>query len=465
VLGALVPLALTLLLAALIVRTHRSDLSDGAVRIVALWAFAGGLALGGTAGFAVFHLLLEGVTVDQALYFVATTVTVGALFGIIAGRYDAHNRQKAALIEALQEATTELSEATTRRDVCDRAVEIAHRVLDIPLSGVWLYDEAEAALVPVAVAEPSRQRFETPPTYRRGESLSWTAFETGTLHTYDDVTREATVYNSETVIRSEIIVPLGEFGVMNFGSTTADSFESLDVTVARLLGTATTAALRRADREEQLRRRRRELRRQNERLDEFTSVVSHDLRNPLSVAIGRLELARETLGDPDGDLNAVEGALNQMESLINDLLALARQGQTVGETRPVSLADAAADAWGLVRADRATLDVTADRTVDADPERLRQLLTNLFQNAVTHGSADVTVSLGETPDGFYVADDGPGISPEERETVFDAGHTTDPDGSGFGLTIVRRVAEAHGWSITAGESETGGARFDIEFEP
>lgn len=462
--GAIVPLVLALGLFVGGVWLHRSDLTDDAVRVVAAWTVAGGFALGLVSAVAIVHQFIEDEIVANAVFLVATMVTTGALFGTVVGRYDAYNRHKATLVESLQEATTELSEATTRQDVCERAVEIAHRVLDIPLAGVWLYDEDEDALVPVAVAEPSQDHFETPPTYRPGESLSWDVYESETLRAYDDVTREPTVHNAETTIRSEIIVPLGEFGVMNLGSTMPESFDALDVTVARLLGTATTASLRRADREEQLDERRRELRQQNERLDEFTSFVSHDLKTPLSVASGRLQLARETLDDPDGDLEAVDDALDRMESLIDELLALARQGRTVGETTQLSLADAAESAWERIQSAEASLRLDADRSLHADPERLGQLLENLFRNAIAHGGRDVTITVGATDAGFYVEDDGSGIQSDERERLFDAGYTTDADGTGFGLAIVRRVAEAHGWSVTVDNGAQGGARFDVTFD-
>ena len=72
----------------------------------------------------------------------------------------------------------------------------------------------------------------------------------------------------------------------------------------------------------------------------------------------------------------------------------------------------------------------------------------------------VTVGPSSEGDGFYVEDDGPGIPAGERERVFDHGYTTG-DGTGLGLAIVERVADAHGWSVRVGESEAGGARFEI----
>jgi signal transduction histidine kinase len=206
---------------------------------------------------------------------------------------------------------------------------------------------------------------------------------------------------------------------------------------------------------------RRELERQNERLEQFANTVSHDLRNPLTVAKGQLEIVR---ADHDRDaLVEVSGALDRMEDLIDDLLMMARQGQPIEETVPASLGAVADSAWGMVDAGEATLDVEGDSRVLADPDRLQQLFENLFRNAVEHGGTDVTVSVGTLADGtgFYVADDGAGIPETERDQVLESGYTTNEDGTGFGLAIVADIADAHGWDVAVTESEDGGARFEF----
>ncbi len=246
--------------------------------------------------------------------------------------------------------------------------------------------------------------------------------------------------------------------------------------------------------------RKEELERQNERLEEFASVVSHDLRNPLNVAQGHLELARER--DEDRHFEKTAGALARMEDLIRDLLTLARQGQVVSETEPVELEPVVRQAWATVETEEGSLVVEDSVEVEADEGRLTELLENLFRNAVEHAGPAPTVRVGrlddasaerpprtddadaDSPDGsdagssasgedgaprgtnrteagFYVADDGPGIPPEQREAVFEHGHTTAADGSGLGLSIVKGIAEAHGWTIEVRESDSGGARFEI----
>ena len=255
-----------------------------------------------------------------------------------------------------------------------------------------------------------------------------------------------------------------------------------------------------------LHRANAQLRAQNERLDEFASIVGHDLRNPLNTLSISLELAERT-GDEEHFERATR-SVDRMEGLIDDLLALARQGESAGEPEPVSLAAVTDDARDTVETGDATVTVTEDLTVRADRSRLRQLLENLLRNAVEHGStsrqppADDAVehgstsprshtpedavehgspnSRGEIPDhpiqyggtvtitvgaiddrGFYVADDGPGIPDDERGQIFETGYSTAGSGAGIGLAIVKRIVDAHDWEITVTDSEAGGARFEI----
>ena len=220
-------------------------------------------------------------------------------------------------------------------------------------------------------------------------------------------------------------------------------------------------------------RQERRLERQNERLERFASIVSHDLRNPLQVAQGRL--GHVEAGETAEHLDAAVDALDRMEELVDDLLTLAREGQRVEATASVDVAEIARSAWRNVEAPASDLRVDASAAVTADDGRLTQLFENLFRNSVEHGQSQattdgatnghadpgVTVTVGDLPGGFYVADDGQGIPESERSDVFEAGYSTADEGTGFGLDIVREIVEAHGWTVTVAESDNGGARFEI----
>jgi PAS domain S-box-containing protein len=201
------------------------------------------------------------------------------------------------------------------------------------------------------------------------------------------------------------------------------------------------------------------VKRRNEQLEEFADVISHDLRSPLNVAKSRLELAMADCHNPH--LDHVVNAHERMGELIDDILTLARQGRSLDDIETVRLDQCATDSWAMTSSARASLTIETDMTVQGDRSRLRQLFGNLFRNSVEHGSEDVTVTVGQTDSGFYVADDGPGIPEADREDVFGYGYTTEPDGTGLGLPIVGEIVEAHGWSVTVSDSENGGTRFDI----
>ncbi|GAA0647108.1 PAS domain S-box protein [Salarchaeum japonicum] len=203
-------------------------------------------------------------------------------------------------------------------------------------------------------------------------------------------------------------------------------------------------------------RREKELRERNEDLEEFASVLSHDLRNPLSVAQAQISLARE-FGEEEYFEN-VEDALARIDGLVDDLLAQAREGRDA-DVEPCSLQRVVEDAWGSVVTEDASV-VLPSRAwrVEADEGRLRQALENLVRNAVEHAGADGTVTVGVLDDesGFFVADDGPGFPTD----VLRRG-APGPEEGHYGLHVVERVADAHGWTVRFTNGADGGAR--VEF--
>lgn len=208
--------------------------------------------------------------------------------------------------------------------------------------------------------------------------------------------------------------------------------------------------------------RERELERLNERLERLAGFLSHDLRNPLSVARGYVDLARET-GDTER-LAAAERAFGRIESMIDEALVMARDPDDVQtEDAAVDLADLAADClesgdFGDRPAD-ADLVVEDPGPVTGDPTLLRRAVGNLIGNAFDHGGDGPTVRIGVDDRGVYVADDGPGLPDDEGDRAELTDFGVSPDGgTGIGLAIVERVAAAHGWTLEIDESADGGFR-------
>lgn len=217
-----------------------------------------------------------------------------------------------------------------------------------------------------------------------------------------------------------------------------------------------------------------------QKLRRFISDASHELRTPLAVIRGYTDLADgDAIEVPDElrrPLQRINAESVRMTAMVEDLLLLARldEGRELRlEPAVVSVivADALADAhvagrdhdWHLELPD----DVL-DAEVDADPERLHQVLANLLSNARTHTPAGTAVEVQVSADAervtIAVIDDGPGIPPAalpglfERFTRVDASRTRGTGGSGLGLAIVQAIVVAHHGSVTV-ESRPGRSRF------
>ncbi|MFB6156289.1 MAG: GAF domain-containing protein [Haloferacaceae archaeon] len=371
--------------------------------------------------------------------------------GVIRDVTDRKERERT--LERLQAYTRDLLRAETREEVAAMTTDAIREALGYPRTLVRLVSDDGTALEPVAVTPEAEAMLGERPVYRVGEGTAGEAFAAGETLVYDDVGELDDGYDRGDAAAS-MFVPLGEYGVLSVGDPEPEAFDSADVHFAEVVAATAEAAF---DRVEETEARKRH----NERLEEFVSIVSHDLRNPLNVVQGRLELARER--HDDADLDRAADSLDRAFELIEDLLTVARHGGegTAEDVEAVDLAEAVERCWRNVETDDATLVAETDAVVQAVPPRLAQLLENLIANAVDHGGSDVTVTVGDCEGGFYVEDDGPGIPPDRRDRVFEAGHSTAEDGTGFGLRIVDQIADAHGWDVRAVEGEAGGARFEI----
>ena len=355
-------------------------------------------------------------------------------------------------LEALHDVTRELIVAESDEEIAERTVAAAEEILGFPLVAVWRFDDATGNLDPLAWSDPIDDRAGRPEPRGPESEFLWEVYESGESRHLGFVPATTSSSHHPGKVDSELLVPVGEYGVIGAYSDERDAFDETDVELFRLLASTVESAFARTLRERQLARR-------NERLDDFASVVSHDLRNPLNVATGHVELARDA-DDPAEHLDRIDDSLGRMERLIEDLLARARADRGI-DRETLSLASVAREAWEGIDSADATLELDADAELTADPGRLRQLFENLFRNSVEHGGDAPTVSVGVGEDGFSVADDGPGIPETERDEVFERGVTHAMDGNGYGLAIVADVADGHGWRVSAGESEDGGARFEI----
>ncbi|MFB6189143.1 MAG: PAS domain-containing sensor histidine kinase [Halapricum sp.] len=369
----------------------------------------------------------------------------GNPIGVVGSSRDVtEEKRQEQMVRELHEASRELVRAESKADIGQAATDLT---ADIPVfSHIQVALQEDGGLEPVTDGNGNRDGS----LYTRYECAYADAFETGESQ---QISTENHPEAGSPDDLQAVVLPLGEHGALGLAAD-ADVFTDFGIDLAHILASNVEAALDRAERE-------RELERQNERLEEFASIVSHDLRNPLNVASASTELVAEEI-DSD-NVARIKNALERMDRLIEALLTLARKGKVVGETEFVSIGAAAKDAWQVVDAPEATLAVESSGVVAADRNRLVEVFENLFRNTVDHGPPNVSVRVGirEDGDGFYVCDDGPGIEPAIRDQIFEMGFSEDTDGTGYGLYIVSTIVEAHGWSIDAGTADTGGARFDV----
>lgn len=257
----------------------------------------------------------------------------------------------------------------------------------------------------------------------------------------------------------------------------------------------------RKQRERELERLSERTQRKNEQLERMAGVISHDMAAPLSTAEKTLSLLRTDLDDPspsvEQSLDDLDTVHDRLRGFAEHLPRLARESIDVKTTEACDLVTVTEAAWNTVETGDLELTITDSRTVHADRQRLQQVFENLFRNTVEHGmtstqpaadgivehdassdltrtnqtgqtaSADqrsaTTVRVGTWEKGVFVEDDGPGISSEQREHIFEYGMSTD-NSSGFGLAIVRTIIEAHGWEIDVADQPTDGARFEITID-
>ncbi|MEF8828765.1 MAG: PAS domain S-box protein [Haloarcula sp.] len=356
-------------------------------------------------------------------------------------------RRREEKIKALHEATRDLLSASSPSAVAAEVGAAIESILEFRINVIRVLRDGE--LQPVHVNDKAEELLAERPTYGVGEGFAGEAFEEQQARVYTDIRDHDGGTALEPVV-SWLYVPIADYGIISVGQTDADAFDETDLSLVQIIASNAEVALQRL-------RKERELQRENDRLEQFASTVSHDLRNPLQVAKGTLSQLEEC----HAGIDRMRQAHERMEEVIEGVLTLTRQGNRVEDPTPVDLSAVARACWTHVSSCETELVVEEDSlVVSGDDTRLKHLFENLFRNAVTHGQAS-TVRVGALDGGFYVADDGVGIPPDERDGVFDNGYTTSDDGTGLGLTIVEEIAHAHDWAVSVTESETGGARFEF----
>jgi signal transduction histidine kinase len=214
---------------------------------------------------------------------------------------------------------------------------------------------------------------------------------------------------------------------------------------------------------------------------QFVADASHELRNPLAIIRTNVDVA---LADPHADpddlrhtITVVKRASDRMARLVDDLLALARRQEPILEHEPVDLGAAIVEASDDFVVPAAARDIVLDRAIDpgviviGDRDALKRAVANLLENAVrlAPSGSRIRLATGSEDDRAWiaVADEGPGIAPEDQAHVFDRFWRADKararadGGTGLGLAIVRQIAESHGGQVRLQSKPGVGSSFVI----
>lgn len=371
-------------------------------------------------------------------------------------------REQKRKIEKLHTVATDLT-ACHSHDELYRLMRSASEEI-LGLDWCTMYVMEEGRFVAAMASESSPIAVGEHPFSGEGESKAREIYETGESVVVEDLHEVEVGQPTTDRIRSVLQVPVGDIGVYNAAHEEPGMFDESDLELAELLASSVAEAHDRIEAQEQLRSQKQKLERQNERLDQFASMVTHDLRNPLNTA----KIHADFIDGVDGEhYQKLTDALDRMEDMIDEMLTLAKAGTIVESTETVTLQELATAAWNTTDTEGASLEAPSGwgQTIEADPERLRHVFENLFRNAAEHNEPPVTVRIGsiDNPSGFYVEDDASGIQAADREMIFEHGYTT-AGGTGLGLAIVEQIVDGHGWELSVTSSDSGGARFEIHTE-
>jgi PAS domain S-box-containing protein len=398
-----------------------------------------------------------------------------------------HNRELALLNQAGHafNSTLDLDQ------VLMTILEQVRRLLGVTASSIWLTDQRTGEVVCWQATGPYG---DTVSGWRLapGEGFAGWVASNGQSLTVADTQADERHFSgvdqtTGLTLRSILTVPLQVqqevIGVIQVADTTVDRFGSTDLTLLESLAASAAIAIANARLVEELRRRTTELEARNEELDAFAHTAAHDLKNPLGIVVGYVQVLEDAFAE-NGDrmtdeevstyLRRVAQTGHKMDSIIEELLLLSAVRQEEIHLEPLDSAQIVTEAQARLEnlIEECQAEVLAP---DTWPEAVgygpwvEEVIVNYLSNAIKYGGQPPRVELGGTaqPDGmvrFWVRDNGPGIPPEAQAKLFTPFTRLDQvraNGHGLGLSIVRRIVEKLGGQVGVESSQDQGSVFSF----
>lgn len=364
----------------------------------------------------------------------------------------------------IQDIVRTTLDADSQEDVAKRVIERLPEVLDLPISAIWKYNPGKGALEPLAATDAHTRLFGEEPTFTGGDSIAWTVFERGETAVVSDTASRPDTYYEDSPIGSEIITPIGEFGVLATGSTRVSSFTESERQLVETLASNVETVMRLVSRRQEL-----------QLLDQVLArILRHNLRNDLTVIQGFATTIEQACdGEPARQAERIIRRCERLETTAEHAREMRKIVRSSDETVSVSLGNAVEHAVSVVEDDYPGAEITVDLEVSpeiiAHPE-VATAIRHLVENGIEHngsgrGSGRVDISVFGTDDEVVVeiSDDGPGIPEDEIEILERQGESSLEHGSGTGLWIVDRVVEYSDASLEfeVSDGTTAIIRFDL----
>jgi PAS domain S-box-containing protein len=424
-----------------------------------------------------FELEFGGRVFDVSLHPLDALHDVHAGIGIAQDITERHRRERS--LRALHEASRQLTYVDTVEETARVTVDIAEEVLDWPLSTLWRYDAATDGLRALSITDSSADvlgvEAEADLQPLTGDDLGMEVFREGSTRSIADY-EDSGVGTFDAAFGSVLEVPLGDYGLLAFGRHETGEFTDADRRRAETLGANAQAALESAENERLLRERTDELETRTTQMEFINSILRHDVLNGMTVIRSRAAFLEEDLEGRQYD---------HAETILrwcDDITAFVERVQAVLNAlgSQDSLAVESVDVADVLREEVARLSQTyPDVTFEVDlpttvvvqaDELLADVVGNIATNAIEHNDVDgltVRVSAERQDDvvQLRIADNGQGVAPEHRESVFRRGEShAKMAGSGFGLFFVDAMVDAYGGEIRVEDNDPGAA-FVLELPP
>ncbi|WP_436902299.1 GAF domain-containing protein [Halovenus halobia] len=398
---------------------------------------------------------------EQPGLFDETDFQVTKLLGVIV-EVALDRAQREHGLEAVQSITRRILDAEDHEEAARGVLERLPETLDMPLSAIWQYDATTDVLEPIATTDAALELIDEMPVFADGDSIAWRAFKDGETKLVGDVLAHEDVYNDDTAFNSEIVMPLGEFGVLTTASTRRGSFTEAERRLLETLAGNVETAMRLVSR-----RHERDL------LDQVIArVLRHNLRNDLNVIQGH---ARELPDTPEvaPHAQAIIEHCSDLQKTAQNARRMREIVDSSGDMTAISLPEAVDHALRRVTDSFPDTDITVDIAATpavvahpALPTAIEQLLENSVEHAtVPPAEVCVTVRVYED-DGCAVVeltDNGPGIPQDELDILAQHGESALEHGSGAGLWMVDRVVEYSNATIEFNTDD--GTTVRLRFDP